>query len=114
MPRAGADAPLPEPANIEAQRTGHKPATIAFPKRALWPGPLQREVRRRDHGPQAPHAIADGRAQRLPTAGQRRPRNDKALADWAPAPPAAGDRPLLISAPPDAASRSARPVARAG
>ena len=214
MPRAGADAPLPEPANDEAQRTGHKPATIAFPKRALWPGPLQRKVRRRDHGPQAPHAIDDGaaqwpattaqrpprhdgrsptghrrrpqhgtdrcgyrrrrmprapaharcrsrlttklsgpatsqrqprsrnapcgrvrcsarlggadhgpqaphaladvRAQRPATAGQRRPRNDKALADWAPAPPAAGDRPIWISAPPDAASRSGRPVARAG
>ena len=114
MPRAEAHAPLAEPANDEAQRTGHIPATIAFPKRALWPGPLQRQVRRRDHGPQAPHALADVRARRPATAGQRRPRNDKALADGAPAPPAAGDRPIWISAPPDAASRSARPVARAG
>ena len=59
---AEADAPLPEPANAEAQRTGHKPATIAFPKPALWPGPLQRQVRRRADGPQAPHAIDDVRA----------------------------------------------------
>ena len=93
---------MAEPPNVEAQRTGHKPATIAFPKRARWPGPLQRQVRRRDHGPQAPRAIDGVRARWPATAGQRRPRNDKALADGAPAPPAAGDRPMQISASPDA------------
>ena len=67
---------MDEPANDEAQRTGHKPATIAFPKRALWPGPLQRKVRRRDHGPQAPHAIDDGRAQWPATTAQWPPRHD--------------------------------------
>ncbi len=73
MPHDGAHATLHEPANIEAQRTGHKPEASAFPKRALWPGPLERKVRRREHGPQVPRAIAGVRAPRPATAAQRRP-----------------------------------------
>ena len=113
MPRAGAHARLPS--RLTPKLSG--PATHRRrSRRRNAPGGRVRcsarldgattgrktlSPRRRAH----PAASDDGAAATAPR---------QALANGAPAPPAAGDRPILISAPPDAASRSGRPVARAG